>query len=148
MKILLPIDESRSSEAAVASVIAQFQPQGNEVRVVHVVEPPPLLLSREMGGYEPRLEEMLQRQLQEAETLVRKTAEALERKGFTVTTNVEQGEPRSRILDIASEWQADIIVLGCHGRKGLERFLMGSVSEGVAHHAPCSVQIVRGRPAK
>jgi nucleotide-binding universal stress UspA family protein len=146
MKILLPIDESRSSEAAVASVIAQFQPQGHEVRVVHVVEPPPLLLSREMGGYEPRLEEMLQRQIQEAETLVRKTAGVLERKGFAVTTNVEQGEPRSRILDIASEWQADIIVLGCHGRKGLERFLMGSVSERVAHHAPCSVQIVRGRP--
>lgn len=148
MKILLPVDESRSSEAAVASVIAQFQPQGNEVRVLHVVEPPPLLLTREMGGYEPRLEEMLQRQIQEAGTLVRNTADRLERKGFAVTTCVEQGDPRSRILDISSEWPADIIVLGCHGRKGLERFLMGSVSEGVAHHAHCTVQIVRGRPAQ
>ena len=146
MKILLAVDESRFSDAAVEVVIDRAQPKSDEVRVLHVVEPPPLLLTREMGGYEPKLEEMLQRQLQEAETLVNKTAGKLERKGFRVTTDVEEGDPRSRILDIASQWHADLIVLGCHGRRGVERFLMGSVSEGVARHAPCSVQIIRKPP--
>jgi nucleotide-binding universal stress UspA family protein len=47
------------------------------------------------------------------------------------------------ILDTAAKWHADLIVIGSHGRKGLDRFLLGSVSEAVARHAPCSVQIVR-----
>jgi nucleotide-binding universal stress UspA family protein len=47
------------------------------------------------------------------------------------------------IVDRAAEWHADLIVLGSHGRHGLDRFLIGSVSEYVARHAPCSVEIVR-----
>ena len=63
--------------------------------------------------------------------------------GFKVQTAVEEGDPKSKILDHATRWGADIIVLGSHGRKGFEHFLMGSVSESVVRHAPCSVEIVR-----
>lgn len=143
MKILLAIDESNCSEAAIDTLIEQAPPKGTEVRVLHAVESPPLLLSREMGGYEPNLEEMQQRQLEEAEALVQRTAARLRECGYTVSADVEQGDPRARIVDVAREWGADLILLGCHGRKGLERFLMGSVSEGVARHAHCTVQIVR-----
>ncbi len=52
---------------------------------------------------------------------------------------------RSRkILDVANEWHADMIILGSHGRSGLGRFLLGSVSDGVVRHAHCSVEVIRG----
>jgi nucleotide-binding universal stress UspA family protein len=56
---------------------------------------------------------------------------------------IELGEPRTMILDTAKTWGADLIVLGSHGRRGMDRFLMGSVSEAVAIHAHCSVEVVR-----
>jgi nucleotide-binding universal stress UspA family protein len=49
------------------------------------------------------------------------------------------------ILDDAEKWPADLIVLGSHGLKGLNRFLLGSVSDAVSRHAACSVQVVRVR---
>lgn len=54
-----------------------------------------------------------------------------------------EGDPKSQILDVAKEWKADMIVVGSHGRTGLNRFLMGSVSQGVVNHAHCSVEVVR-----
>lgn len=47
------------------------------------------------------------------------------------------------LVDQAKRWNADLVILGSHGRKGMEHFLMGSVSEAVARYAPCSVYIVR-----
>jgi nucleotide-binding universal stress UspA family protein len=54
-----------------------------------------------------------------------------------------EGDPKSQILDAAKEWRADMIVLGSHGRTGLGRFLMGSVSQDVVRHAHCSVEVFR-----
>jgi nucleotide-binding universal stress UspA family protein len=48
------------------------------------------------------------------------------------------------ILEEAERWDADLIMLGSHGRHGIERLLIGSVSEAVALHAECSVEVVRG----
>jgi nucleotide-binding universal stress UspA family protein len=53
------------------------------------------------------------------------------------------GEPRALILDVAEAWEADLIVVAAHGRRGLDRLLMGSVSEAVATYAPCSVEVIR-----
>jgi nucleotide-binding universal stress UspA family protein len=147
MRILLAIDDSKFSEAAVATVIEQARPHGTEVRILHVVESPPLLIARELGGYEPALENALESQKQYAEALVAKAAKLLRARGLKVTAAVEMGEPKSKILDIAAEWHADLLVLGSHGRRGLNRFLMGSVSDAVARHACCSVEIVRICPA-
>jgi nucleotide-binding universal stress UspA family protein len=47
---------------------------------------------------------------------------------------------------MADEWKADLIVLGSHGKHGIEKFLLGSVAESVARHAKCSVMIVRTLP--
>jgi Universal stress protein family len=55
--------------------------------------------------------------------------------------------PKTIILDEATQWGADLIVLGSHGRRGAERFLMGSISEAVAMHAHCSVEVVRMKSA-
>jgi nucleotide-binding universal stress UspA family protein len=76
---------------------------------------------------------------------VTEAALVLRKAGFQSTGVVRTGEARQQIIDYATEWPADLIVLGSHGRRGLNRFLLGSVSEGVVRHAPCSVEIVRGR---
>jgi nucleotide-binding universal stress UspA family protein len=143
MKIILAIDGSKFSEAAVQTVIEQARPQDTEIRVLHVVEPPSLLVAREMGGYDPALDAVWEAETKQAETLVTKVADGLRSKGLKVTTAVERGDPKSKIIDAASKWRADLIVVGSHGRKGLEHFLLGGVSEAVARHAGCSVEIVR-----
>jgi nucleotide-binding universal stress UspA family protein len=78
-----------------------------------------------------------------ADECAAKAADSLRRAGFEAETLVTENEVRTAILDIASEWQADLIVVGSHGRKGLDKFLLGSVAESVARHAKCSVWIVR-----
>ncbi|HLV80934.1 MAG TPA: universal stress protein, partial [Chthonomonadaceae bacterium] len=59
----------------------------------------------------------------------------------------EIGQAVDRILEVAEEEKADLILLGSRGRSAWEALLLGSVSEGVAHHAHCPVLIVRGKPA-
>jgi nucleotide-binding universal stress UspA family protein len=140
MKILLATDDSKFSEAAAKSLAEQLRPQDTEVRVVCVVEPITISEPPQMSlGYYPELED----QLLQAGEVVDRAAKTLSSAGFRVTTSVRTGDARSVILDDAAEWHADLIVLGSHGRKGLGRFFLGSVSEAVARHAHCSVQIVR-----
>jgi nucleotide-binding universal stress UspA family protein len=143
MKTLLAIDDSKFSEAALQAVIAQNHSRNTEVKVLHVVEPPSLLVAREMGGYDASLEAVWDQQTKQAQTLVAKAAEALSTHGIKATAVVKQGDPKSMIIDVATEWNADLIVLGSHGRKALDRFLMGSVSEATVRHATCSVEVVR-----
>jgi nucleotide-binding universal stress UspA family protein len=141
MKILLAIDDSKFSEAAAQAVIAHHKLQGLELRVLHAAEPPTLFEAPEMAEYIPPRESA-----EEANALVAKAAGALRSAGVNVTTAVVQGDPKSVIIDDAKAWGADLIVLGSRGRKGLERFLLGSVSETVLRHAHCSVEIVRLPP--
>jgi nucleotide-binding universal stress UspA family protein len=143
MKILLPIDDSKFSEAAIRAVIAQVHSKDTEVRVLHVVEPPTLLVARDMTGYDSTLEAVWDEETKQAQVLVAKAAETLRSHGIKVTTSVQQGEPKSLIIDASEEWHADLIVVGSHGRKALDRFLLGSVSDATARHARCSVEIVR-----
>ena len=143
MKILLAVDESKFSEAAVQTVLAQARPHETEVRVLHVLEPPSLLMGREMGGYDPEFEAVWKALRDQAKALVEKTEGKLRTAGFTVWPSLEEGDPKSKIIDAAKEWNADLIVLGSHGRTGLQRFFLGSVAESVARHAECSVEIVR-----
>ena len=143
MKILLAIDDSKYSRAALQSVLTLAPPKGTQVRVLHVIEPPSVLVARGMGGYSANLRLVWEAQRKNGQELVERFAKDLAAKGFKVSTSIVQGEPRSKIVDVARNWHADLIFVGSHGRRGLERFLMGSVSEAVVHHAPCSVQVVR-----
>lgn len=143
MRILLAIDDSKFSEAAINAFIAQTRPQDTEVRVLHVIEPVPIYVDGQAWGNVPEPAVVQQEQRKEAEDLVSRAARKLLDAGFNVTTALEEGSPKVVVTDSASEWHADLIVLGSHGRRGMDRFLMGSVSEAVVRHAPCSVQVVR-----
>lgn len=59
------------------------------------------------------------------------------------TSEVLDGDPRTSILEKAKQWDAHVIVMGTHGRRGIDEILMGSVADTVSSHAPCSVEIVR-----
>jgi len=143
VKILRAIDDSKFSEAAIEAVIRQATPQETEVKVLHVIEPIPIYPDGQAWGYGPEASQVLKEQRKEAEGLVARAGQTLREKNFKVMTAVEEGNPKEVIIDSAAEWHADLIVVGSHGRKGLNRFFMGSVSEAVARHGHCSVQIVR-----
>jgi nucleotide-binding universal stress UspA family protein len=93
----------------------------------------------EVRQIEAAREEGLKRGKELVEHIKSLVAEA----GFTVTTVIEEGDPRFAIVDYATQWKADLLVVGSHGRKGLGRLLIGSVAEYVARHVHCSVLIVR-----
>jgi len=95
------------------------------------------------AGYEPEMAEIMKEQFQNAQQTVDCAAAALKAAGFNAKGRVVEAVTRSGILDLASQWRADLIVLGSHGRKGGQRFMLGSVAESVARGAYCSVLIVR-----
>ena len=76
-----------------------------------------------------------------AEQVVNDTAQALASPHFTVSTDVRLGDPVTTVCEVGNSH--DLIVVGSHGRKGLDRFLLGSVSHGIVHRAGCSVLVVR-----
>ena len=140
MKILIGVDYSMFSGDVLQAVISQFQPANSEVLVLHVVQPIAFEAPPQMGpGYAPELEE----EIKPARELVARVAKELSAAGFKVEAVVRVGDVRETIIDFASEWRAELIVLGSHGQRGLKRFLLGSVAEFVARHATCSVQVVR-----
>ena len=70
-----------------------------------------------------------------------------DRAGFKTSIATPDADARHAIVEAATVWPADLIVIGSHGRTGLDRFLLGSVAESVMRHAPCSVEIVKERPS-
>ena len=139
MKILVGIDDSKSSADVIRAMVTQFRAENAEVRVLHVLQTIAPAPPQMAPGYAPELED----QKKPAHELVERIAKELRSAGFKVDTAVEVGDVRESIIDTASEWSADLIVVGSHGRGGIKRFLLGSVAEFVARHARCSVEIVR-----
>jgi nucleotide-binding universal stress UspA family protein len=144
MKILLATDGTPFSEAATQALASTILPKNAEVLVLGAVEPflysaPPQMSS----GYAPELAPKREEQMKEAKAAVASAAKALQAAGFTVNTRIVEADPRSAILDVAEESKTDLIVVGSHGRRGIQKFLIGSVAESVARHARCSVLIVR-----
>ena len=152
MKILLAIDGSPCSDLAVEEVARRPWPDDAQVRVVSVVEPPaPLAAEPYMlaGGYFEEVERLKRKQA--AETLRKaaaRLAEGAGSRGLGVSTDTPLGSPRRVIVEEADAWGADLIVVGSHGYRTWERMLLGSVSQTVAAHANCSVEIVRCREEK
>ncbi len=147
MRVLLAVDASPCSDAAVRQVIERFSPEDTDVRVVHAVEwlrEMPLCFQYGQGpsaGHD--VIESRNRSFERAEMLVGRIAAQIESAGFRVSVATPDAEPRHGIVDEARRWHADLVVMGSHGRHGFDRLLLGSVAETVLRHAPCSVEIVR-----
>ena len=148
MKILLAVDGSEYSAAAVEAVAERPWPSETMVRVLAAVErvvPPAAEVWYDAGG---SLERARQELTTRAEQLSAGVAERLRAAGLTAETAVRDGDPRSVIVEEAEEWDADLIVVGSHGYTGLKRWLLGSVAQSVVGHAPCSVEVVRRKESR
>lgn len=150
MKILLPTDDSDCSVGAAHSVANRPWPEGTVVKVLSIEElalPDGQMAGSSLASIYPQslLEELISHARDRAESAIKTAAQILERAGKKVeaTHKLPIGEPRGLILDSAETWGADLIVVASHGRRGLDRFLMGSVSETVATYAACSVEVIR-----
>ena len=150
MRVLLAVDQSDCSEAAAQTIMNRFRPDETEVKVLHAVEwlhEMPLCFQYAHGPTAgDDVVKWREASFDRARQLVERVAGQLERKGFHPTVATPDADPRRAIVEAARQWPADLIVMGSHGRRGLDRVLLGSVAESVVRHAPCSVDIVR-RPA-
>ena len=142
MKILLATDGSAYSVAAARSIVARPWPQGSEFRVVSVVDlfVPVIDPTYAAGEVIDRMREENTKTSQQAVDAAQKI---LAGAGLKTTTQVLMGSPKWRIVDEAKEWGANLVVVGSHGRRGVTRLLLGSVSEAAAMHAHCSVEVIR-----
>jgi len=145
MNILLAIDDSSYSKAVIDSVAQRPWPPESNFKVISVAEP----FHPEYAGWQTNYVPLaLEAQKVMTETTSRVVHEAVARlKGVFghdwVAGEVIEGFIKDKILETAENWPADLIVVGSHGRKGFTKFLLGSVSEAIASHAHCSVEIIR-----
>jgi nucleotide-binding universal stress UspA family protein len=145
MKVLVGVDGSTFSDAALEEVSQRPWPKGTEILVVHAFEPP-LAATPEGWALPPNYFEELDHTLKEtANSIARSAVERLSSldNSVKVTGKALLGSPKRVILDEAEEWNPDLIVVGSHGYSVWGRLLLGSVSQAVVNHAKCSVEVVR-----
>ena len=145
MKILLATDGTKHSEAAV-QMIGKFNFTTDcELRIVSIIDMAVPLAMDMYEGYIPSTIEIEKNAKENAQKVLEETKVQLSKifPDLTISTEVLLGSPDSRIVETAEEFGADLIVVGSHGYNRWERLLLGSVSDSVVHHAPCSVLVVR-----
>lgn len=148
MKILLAIDGSACSNAAVEEVARRPWPEGSMIKVLTTYElpmPPTAETWALPLNYFDEMDVALGKQARNIVDRAIETLKAKLNKNISLDGVLLPGPPRTVILDEAESWGADLIVVGSHGYRAWERFLLGSVSQAVVTHAKCSVEVVRCR---
>jgi nucleotide-binding universal stress UspA family protein len=148
MKLVLATDGSESSTRAARSIAARPWPAGSEIRVLTSVE---MILPPARALLEPPfidaefIEAARVDAMKRAESAIASAREILSPSGLKPSESISVllETPQAIILKEAADWGADLIVVGSHGHGALDRFLLGSVSEAVAMHAECSVEVIR-----
>jgi len=138
--ILLPTDGSKGVDEAVNCAVAVAKRFNATIHVLFVAEPPRFYdYGAGMG-----LSEIMQSLQEAGGRIVSETAETIRESGvLSVVEAVRQGHPAEEIIRYAKEEGIDLIVMGTHGRRGLNRVLLGSVAEEVVRSAEVPVMTVR-----
>jgi nucleotide-binding universal stress UspA family protein len=147
MKILLAIDGSPHSHAALVEFATRPWPNGTEAQIVTVVHSSiPLIFDPAFFLAAAHMEQTLDRR-RDAPALVEAAADMIRHANLnvSVTTKIIEGIPKDAIVEEAQRWGADLIVLGSHGYGRVRRVVLGSVAAAVVANAPCSVQVVRAK---
>lgn len=135
-KILVAMDNSTFAQKALREAI-RFAKCGMGALTVLCVAP-------SMGALDEMPPAVTDKLLAEAQEVVDRAKENLKDHGLEADAHISQGvSPAEAIVDYAQEYGFDLVVVGNKGKSNLERFIMGSVAERVAAHAPCSVWIVK-----
>lgn len=149
MKVLLAVDGSKYTDVVVNNLTGRTWPENSEVRVISVAHTIPYITDPLLIGLACQLD------LEKAEVeRANRVAEAVGKKiahkdpKLKVSTTVPSGSPKHLIVEEADDWKADLIMLGSHGYGPAHRLVLGSVSQAVVAHAPCSVEVVRDSAAQ
>lgn len=142
MRILLAVEDKLFGEA-IAEFAARHQwPEQSEFRVLHVVEPvfnvvPPAQADSSANYIEEKF--------RAGKSLVLSVGTRIRQALPTVplTEEVAEGNPKDVILETATSWNADLVMIGSHGRTGIGKLLLGSVSLSILNSAPCSVILIK-----
>jgi nucleotide-binding universal stress UspA family protein len=120
---------------------------GAEVVLVHVVPPLPIpILAAEVPIPPQVSEDLLRSARREAEDELDRLLATVVGSGLKVRIRLEEGQPAARILEVAAEEAVDLLVVGTHGRTGLEAAFLGSVADRLVRQATCPVLTVRSTP--
>jgi len=143
MKILVGVDDSKHSQAAVEFVKKMTWPEGARVLVVSAVRefiPVYTEVYVPAAPYSEQLREDMFRSHQELVSVAEKTLRDV---GLSTEAKVLAGDPRTVLVDVARTENVDLLVVGSHGRTGLAKLLLGSVTSYVVSHAPCNVMVIK-----
>ena len=135
VRIIIGVDGSPNANATVRTVAERVWPPGSEARVIAVLDS--VRLAAAEGDKERHTAEQIW-----ARRLAETAAEQLRAAGLTVSSVVQEGDPKRVLVEEAEQWGADCLFVGARGFSRLERFLRGRVSTAIAVHAPCSVELV------
>lgn len=140
--ILLPVDGSSTSLMAVDKAKGLAQAFGSTVTVIYVIDP--YAFSGVGADFAYGQAQYLGAATAEAHGALGNARQSLEAAGITVTASIVENHAIYRgILETASAAGADLIVMGSHGRRGLEKFVLGSVAAQVLAHAHLPILVVR-----
>lgn len=144
MKILVAVDDSPHSDRAVQFVARMRWPAGSRVIVATVTLPDvaPAVAGADAGL--PIAVEVSEEQRRHARGVVARAEGELRGAGIATESRIPIGDPRDALLRLAEDERVDLMVLGSHGRTGLAKLLLGSVSSHLVTHAACSVLVVKG----
>lgn len=134
-KILVAVDGSEYSNAAVKKAGELAEKFGSKVTLLNVIKP--------LSVFHEEVEIVEDLQKDEARRILRKSKEILLDMEVDSKTLFRKGDPASEIVDLTKENDVDLIVVGSRGLGGIKMFLLGSVSKRVTEHAHCSVLVVR-----
>lgn len=146
MKIMIAVDGSESSQPVVELVARMRWPAGSRTLVVSVANAAAGMVAApfEAAAASAEIEAL---DVREHEELVARASQALTEAGLPCETKVVLGEPGSALVQAVRDEGVDLLVVGSHGRTGLTKLLLGSVSAHAVCHAPCSVLVVKRPPA-
>lgn len=147
MKVLLALDGSPHSHAALVEFATRPWPNGTEVQILTVIHATiPLFFDPTLVVAAAHMEQTIELE-RDAPALVKTASETIRSAdpSISVTTKIVEGVPKDAIVQEAEDWGADLIVLGSHSYGRVRRVVLGSVAGAVVAKAPCSVQIVRAK---
>ena len=152
MKILIAVDGSQDSRAAVEEISRRPWSGGAEVKIIHAVETALPVLPDLMGVGAEAAREEHSKAVASGEDLLEEMSDVLRStagEGASISTEVITAaygqSPQQVIVEEAERYGADLVMVGSRGRSTWKRMFVGSVSIGVVQHAPCSVEVVRNK---
>jgi nucleotide-binding universal stress UspA family protein len=144
LRLVIGVDHSKDSNAAVDAVGNRNWPSGTQVRLLAVVD---TVMAITPDPFQPAIMKWIEvgdaGNWEQVRQIFEPLAEKLRAAGLDAAVMIRRGNPADQIIEEAESWGADCIFVGARGTRGIDRLMLGSVSSAVSARAHCSVEVVR-----